>query len=84
MEVGEWAKLRSVARVEDVDGEKTIVKNNFTSLIKIHDWMFDAQNANINADKGAEEDDCGLYTDLATLQSAPVASIANKTFWVKA
>ena len=37
-----------------MDGEKTIVKNNFTSLVKIHEWMFDAQNAIRNAEKGME------------------------------
>jgi hypothetical protein len=36
LSVGEYGKLRSVARVEEIDGEKTIVKNNFTSLVKIH------------------------------------------------
>lgn len=83
VQVGEWAKLRSVARVDEVDGEKTIVKNNFTSLIKIHEWMFDAQNAIRNAEKGVEECDLGLYTDLAELLHSPLAGVVNKTFWVK-
>lgn len=75
--------MRSVARVEEIDGEKVIVKNNFTSLIRIHEWMFDAQNAIRNAEKGAQEDDLGLYTDLATLLNTPIANCANKTFWIK-
>ena len=45
MTVGDYGKLRSVARVEKNGDENVIVKNNFTSLIKIHEWMFDAQNA---------------------------------------
>lgn len=36
MQVGEFGKLRSVARVDEIDGESVVVKNNFTSLIKIH------------------------------------------------
>lgn len=36
MQVGEFGKLRSIARVDDVDGERVVVKNNFTSLIKVH------------------------------------------------
>ena len=51
LNVGEYGKLRSVARVDDVDGDKVVVKNNFTSLIRIHDWSFDAQNAVKNADR---------------------------------
>ena len=46
--------------------------------------MFDAQNAIRNAEKGAEEDDLGLYTDLSTLLNTPIANCANKTFWIKA
>jgi hypothetical protein len=37
MVVGEWGKLRSVARVDEVDEEKVVIKNNFTSLIKINE-----------------------------------------------
>jgi hypothetical protein len=51
MNVGDYGKLRSVARVDEVDGENVIIKNNFTSLIKIHEWSFDAQNAIKNAEK---------------------------------
>lgn len=36
MNVGEYGKLRSVARVDEIDGENVIIKNNFTSLIKVH------------------------------------------------
>ena len=46
--------------------------------------MFDAQNAIRNAEKGMEQDDSGLYTDLATLLNSPIGTCANKTFWVKA
>jgi hypothetical protein len=31
----------------------------------------------------AEEDDSGVYTELATLLNAPIANYANKTYWVK-
>jgi hypothetical protein len=51
MAVGEYGKLRSIVRVEEADGENVIIKNNFTSLIKIHEWMFDAQNSIKNAEK---------------------------------
>lgn len=64
MNVGEYGKLRSVARVDEIDGEEVVVKNNFTSLIKVHEWMFDAQNAINNAEKMVDENDEGLYTDL--------------------
>lgn len=60
-----------------------MVKNNFTSLVKIPEWTFDAQNAIKTAEKAAEEDDSGLYTDLSTLLTAPIAGCANKTYWVK-
>jgi hypothetical protein len=46
--------------------------------------MFDAQNAIRNAEKGMEEEDSGLYTELATLLNSPINNVANKTFWVKA
>jgi hypothetical protein len=83
MFVGEYGKLRSVVRVEEADGENVVIKNNFTSLIKIHEWMFDAQNAIKNAEKTIDEDDAGLYTDLNTLLTTPIANCANKTYWVK-
>jgi hypothetical protein len=83
MAVGEWGKLRSVARVDEIDGEKMIIKNNFTSLIKVSEWCFDAQNAIRSAEKIVEEDDSGLYTELATLLNTPIAGCTNKTFWVK-
>jgi hypothetical protein len=51
MVVNEYGKLRSIVRVEEADGENVIIKNNFTSLIKIHEWMFDAQNAIKNDEK---------------------------------
>lgn len=66
-----------------MDGEQVVVKNNFTSLVRIHDWTFDAQNAIKNSEKITDEDDAGLYTDLSALLSTPIASCANKTFWVK-
>jgi hypothetical protein len=83
MVVGEWGKLRSVARVDEVDEENVVIKNNFTSLIKINESSFDAQNAIKRAEKIAEEDDSGVYTELATLLNDPIANCENKTFWVK-
>lgn len=72
LQVGEYGKLRSVARVEEVDSDTVIIKNNFTSLIKIHEWMFDAQNAINNAEKIIDEADEALYTDLSTIFESPL------------
>lgn len=83
LQVGEYGKLRSVARVDEIDGEKVIIKNNFTSLIKIHEWTFDAQNAIKNSERTAEEEDSGVYTDLSSLLSSPINQVSGKTFWVK-
>jgi hypothetical protein len=83
MAVGEWGKLRSVARVDVVDEEKVVIKNNFTSLIKLNEECFDAQNAIKRAEKVAEDDDSGVYTELETLLREPIANCANKTFWVR-
>jgi len=83
LQVGEYGKLRSVARVDKIEGEDVIIKNNFTSLVKINEWTFDAQNAIKNSEKISEEEDSGVYTDLSTLISIPIASSANKTFWVR-
>ena len=84
MNIGEYGKLRSIARVDEVDGEDVVVKNNFTSLIKIHEWMFDAQNAINNAEKMIDENDEGLYTDLETLTTTPINSCVGRSYWVKA
>jgi hypothetical protein len=83
MTVGEYGKLRSVARVEEADGESIIVKNNFTSLLKIHEWMFDAQNAIKAFDKIHDENEEGLYTSLDTLVSTSPANCAGKSYWIK-
>lgn len=48
-------------RVDDVNGEKILVKTSFTSLVKIPEWTFDVQNAIRSAEKAIEDDD-GVYT----------------------
>ena len=83
MTIGDYGKLRSVARVEEINGEKVIVKNNFTSLVKIHEWMFDAQNAIKANDKIIDESEEGLYTTFDTLMSTSPANCANKTYWIR-
>lgn len=83
MNVGDYGKLRSIVRVEQVDGENKIVKTNFTSLVKVHDWTFDAQNAQRLNERDAEDDESGVYTELAVLQNSPIANIVGKTFWIK-
>lgn len=83
MTVGDYGKLRSVARVEKNGDENVIVKNNFTSLIKIHEWMFDAQNAIKANEKITDESEEGLYTSFDTLLSSSPANCANKTYWVR-
>lgn len=40
---GSIAKLRSVVRLENKDGVLTAIPNNFTSLITIPDWYYDAK-----------------------------------------
>ena len=83
MTVGDYGKLRSVARVEVIDGERHIVKNNFTSLVRINEWMFDAQNAIKASKKMVDESEEGLYTTFDTLLNTSTANCANKTYWVK-
>lgn len=83
MNVGDYGKLRSIARVDEVDGEKVVVKNNFTSLMKLQEWMFDTQNTINTNERMIDEEDEGLYTPLDVLLTTPVASCAGKTYWVK-
>lgn len=42
-EEGEAAKLRSVSRIINHNGAKFVVPNNFTSLVPLRAWSFDAQ-----------------------------------------
>ena len=59
------------------------MKNNFTSLVRIHEWMFDAQNAIKASKKMVDESEEGLYTNFDTLLNTSAANCANKTYWVK-
>ena len=58
--------MRSVARINEENGDKIVCKNNFTSLIRLPEWSFDAQSFAKNAENMEEEDD-GIYTPLNEL-----------------
>ena len=70
---GSMAKLRSVARIDQVGKTKVIVPNNFTSLINIRSWTQDSEIFNKNHTAMDVEDD-SIYTSLAQLSSMPLSS----------
>ena len=72
METGEIGKLRSVASVREVNGEFVVVKNNFTSLIRLPMFSFDAQTL-VNREN-AMDIETGVGTSLNDLVSMPISS----------
>lgn len=67
-------KLRSIAYVSKVNGINTVCKNNFTSLIKLPEWSFDAQNLiqnSVNTKMDVED----IYTPLDDLLNLPVSTL---------
>lgn len=66
MQDGDIGKLRSVAQIRVEDGERVVCKNNFTSLIKIPEWSFDAQSF-INSGNAMEDENEDIYTPLNEL-----------------
>lgn len=74
VEEGEIAKLRSVVRFIDNGRVKQVVPNNFTSLIALRPWTYDAQRFSKSSDKMEIEEDGQIYTTLAQLASMPLST----------
>lgn len=70
---GSIAKLRSVARIDNVGKSKVVVPNNFTSLINIPSWSQDSEIYRKNFTSMDIEDDDSIYTSLAQLNSMPLS-----------
>ena len=70
---GSIAKLRSVARIDNVGKSKVVVPNNFTSLINIPSWSQDSEIYRKNFSSMDIEDDDSIYTSLAQLNSMPLS-----------
>ena len=70
---GSIAKLRSVARIDNVGKSKVVVPNNFTSLINIPNWSQDSEIFRKNYSSMDIEDDDSIYTSLAQLNSMPLS-----------
>ena len=70
---GSIAKLRSVARIDNVGKSKVVVPNNFTSLINIPNWSQDSEIYRKNYTSMDIEDDDSIYTSLAQLNSMPLS-----------
>lgn len=68
---GSIAKLRSVARIDTVGKSKSIVPNNFTSLINIREDSQDARLFHKNFTAMEIEED--IFTPLAQLASMPLS-----------
>ena len=69
---GSIAKLRSVARIDQVGRSRVIVPNNFTSLIDLPSWTQDSEIFRKNFTAMDVEDD-SIYTSLAQLSSMPLS-----------
>lgn len=63
MSENDIGKLRSVAQIRKEDGELVVCKNNFTSLIKLPEWSFDAQSF-IKRGNVINEEDEEIYKPL--------------------
>ena len=74
VEEGEIAKLRSVVRFVDNGRVKQVVPNNFTSLIALRPWTYDAQRFSKSSDKMDIEEDGHIYTTLAQLATMPLST----------
>ena len=59
-------KLRSVAQIRKENGENVVCRNNFTSLIKLPEWSFDAQSF-IKRGKAMDQEDEEIYKPLNEL-----------------
>lgn len=82
-------KLRSIAYVSKINGVNVVCKNNFTSLIKLPEWSFDAQNLLQNS-ANTKMDLEDIYTPLDDLLNLPVSKklfildkCSNKIFNIK-
>jgi hypothetical protein len=72
---GDVAKLRSVVRLVDHGRQKEVVRNNFTSLIALHEWTHDAQKFSKAFDNRMEiEEEGRIYTTLAQLSAMPLGT----------
>jgi hypothetical protein len=70
---GDFAKLRSVVRLDYESNPAAIVPNAFTSLVALPEWSNDSQLfiRNKKGDMDVEEDN--IYTFLAQLNSLPLS-----------
>lgn len=69
---GTIAKLRSVARIDQVGRAKVVVPNNFTSLINLPNWTQDSEIFRKNF-TAMDIEDNSIYTSLAQLANMPLS-----------